>query len=415
VHACLMRPRAPPTPPRRPGSFRNIELTPYRNAPMVPCMSKKEKLLLCNAYPELANQLVDQDLREVLLSGSARSAEWRCTQGHTWSTSVVTRTSGAACPYCTNHFVLEGYNDLATTHPQLASELEDTSLANTVVAGSEKVLRWRCTIGHVWATRVNTRVAGGGCPFCSNRLVLPGWNDLATTHPEHADCLVVAEEASRYSAGSTKNLTWHCARGHEYTARVYKQVRTATPCPYCGNRKTLAGWNDLATTHPELAAELVDQSLATQVTAGTHKALLWRCAQGHEPFRATVGDRARKQSKCSACARYGFNESAPAWLYLVRNAEHDLLKIGITNNLSSRLRQHARLGFTPLETDGPYTDGRAARMVERTILTGLREQEAVFYESLGLPRFNGHTETWLRTSHRARSLRTLKKLTAQRG
>ena len=40
-----------------------------------------------------------------------------------------------------------------------------------------------------------------------------------------------------------------------------------TPCPTCGNRLVVPGVNDLATTHGDLALQLVDRSLATKIKA----------------------------------------------------------------------------------------------------------------------------------------------------
>ena len=34
-----------------------------------------------------------------------------------------------------------------------------------------------------------------------------------------------------------------------------RSMRVDDSCPYCKNRKLLCGFNDLATTHPELVAE----------------------------------------------------------------------------------------------------------------------------------------------------------------
>lgn len=75
------------------------------------------------------------------------------------------------CPCCTNRVVVEGVNDLATTHPEIAAEWNyerNGGLKPTdVVAGSSKRVWWKCPDGHEWQAIVYRRKAGGGnCPVC---------------------------------------------------------------------------------------------------------------------------------------------------------------------------------------------------------------------------------------------------------
>ena len=50
------------------------------------------------------------------------------------------------------------------------------------------------------------------------------------------------------------------------------------------------GVNDLATLHPEVAAEADDWDPAN-VLSGTHKKMSWKCSKGHE-WKAPVNNRA---------------------------------------------------------------------------------------------------------------------------
>jgi hypothetical protein len=46
---------------------------------------------------------------------------------------------------------------------------------------------WKCPLGHIYTSRVQNRTQlGAGCPFCSGREALEGFNDLVTTAPEIA-------------------------------------------------------------------------------------------------------------------------------------------------------------------------------------------------------------------------------------
>ena len=55
--------------------------------------------------------------------GSGKRANWVCSKGHKWSTSIYHRARrGSNCPYCSNKKVLSGYNDLQSQRPDLMVE-----------------------------------------------------------------------------------------------------------------------------------------------------------------------------------------------------------------------------------------------------------------------------------------------------
>ena len=175
-----------------------------------------------------------------------------------------------------------------------------------MLSGASFEAWWRCGKGHSYQTMVYSRLAGTGCPYCSGKQVLPGFNDLETTDPrlakEWADTRVKPTEVNR---GSHKLVTWRCSLGHVYQAQVYARV-AGNGCPYCAGRKVLAGFNDLATTHPKVAAqwdrELNGNLTPEMVSHGSSKKVWWRCGEGHV-WQAVVFSRTRKHaSDCPVCA-----------------------------------------------------------------------------------------------------------------
>jgi hypothetical protein len=74
---------------------------------------------------------------------------------------------------------------LSKTHPKLANEAVGWD-PTTVKSGASKKLLWRCPVGHHFEASVSNRSKGRNCPFCSNRKLLTGFNDLATLFPELA-------------------------------------------------------------------------------------------------------------------------------------------------------------------------------------------------------------------------------------
>jgi len=262
---------------------------------------------------------------------------------------------------------------------------------------------WRCAEGHEWKAVINSRVAGNKCPFCSNQRVLPEFNDLATTNPELASEALF--DATKVTAGSRKKGMWRCAQGHEWEAVVADRT-AGGGCPYCANKRVLTGFNDLATTNPELAKEALFD--ATKVTAGSGHKGLWRCTEGHE-WAATVVGRSRGFG-CPNCAKYGYHSERQAWLYLMYHDHWRMLQIGITNVPEIREQQHRRHGWSLIDIRGPM-DGVLTQKLERDILKFLKHKAKVTLSTSkrtqhdGTPTTTG--EAWPIDQYRIESLSVL--------
>ena len=51
---------------------------------------------------------------------------------------------------------------------------------------SNKKVWWKCSKGHEWQANIYNMSSSRQCPFCSNRKILVGFNDLATRYPNLA-------------------------------------------------------------------------------------------------------------------------------------------------------------------------------------------------------------------------------------
>ena len=128
---------------------------------------------------------------------------------------------------------------------------------------------------------------------------------LISTRPDLVAELVNPEDAG-YRLSSSSKIDWRCKNQHVYRARISNRVRVSdgsrskgSGCPYCSHYRAMPGETDLATTHPELAAQLADKDLATTLLAGSAKKVQWRCQLGHV-WTATVTQRTHG-SKCPTC------------------------------------------------------------------------------------------------------------------
>ena len=258
---------------------------------------------LATKRPDLVPELVDPSVATSVTWRSNTPVEWRCQNGHVWTALVANRTAkkGTNCPYCFGRYPIVGETDLATTRPDLAAELLDPALATALTTSSNKKIKWRCQLGHEWTASPNSRSSGSACPVCAGRVVLPGFNDMATTRPLLITQLVDPALATTLTGHSNKKVEWRCELGHTWLAAVADKDDEGG-CPYCANQRVLAGFNDLASTRPDLAAELADSTLGALVTQGSSTKVRWRCQQGHE-WTAAVSDRAGvRATGCPYCS-----------------------------------------------------------------------------------------------------------------
>jgi len=266
---------------------------------------KKVNPPLSKTHPKLAKEADGWDPKTAF-AGTREIKAWKCSRGHKWKTEIKSRSQGRGCPFCSHRRVLKGFNDIATTHPDLAKQAYKWD-PQTLMMGTGKRLQWICKSKHIWTATGNDRKSGYGCPYCSGRLVVVGKTDLLTTHPKIAGQLINGD-SKKISFGSGKKFNWECDKKHQWSATVSERTSGGTGCPYCSNRKILKGFNDLATTHPDIAKQAKGWN-PTTVGIGSNKPANWVCPEGHT-WRAVVVSRAR--SGCPTCANKkvlkGFND-----------------------------------------------------------------------------------------------------------
>lgn len=266
------------------------------------------------------------DMRGVSASDRSVKIWWSDRFGHTWQQTAYDRLQkNRGCPVCAGRVIQAGFNDLATTHPQLATQWDAEKNGDLtpeqLSAGSHQKIWWRCEKGHSWQAAVSSRASGCGCPVCANRVVVPGVNDLATTHPQLAAQWHPTKNGDltpqMVTYGHDRKVWWMCRKGHEWQASPHTRVRMGSGCPVCANDVVLAGYNDLRTQYPVIAAEWHPEKNGNftpeQVVSGSSRSAWWQCALGHE-WRAKIVDRTRSTNGCPYCANKkvlaGFNDLA---------------------------------------------------------------------------------------------------------
>jgi hypothetical protein len=419
---------------------------------------------LATTKPELAAEADGWDPTTVS-TFSNKKMSWLCASGHRYDSKVSDRSKGNGCPICSNQKILVGFNDLATTNPDLAAEADGWD-PTSVSAKSGLIKSWRCSVGHTWKTMVAHRSNGTTCPTCTNKKILVGFNDLATTNPELA-AQADGWDPTSLTHGSNKKMSWKCQLGHTWRTTVANRLKGKN-CPYCSNQKVLAGYNDLASTNPDLAAQADGWDPST-ITQGSNKKMSWKCQLGHtwrttlrsrtagnncpvcsgrtawpgfndlatlqpvlaaqadgwDPSKYTensgikvawiceVGHRWKAiiasrsvGGGCPSCAKFGFDPNKDAYLYLLEHFDLEMFQIGITNNLEERVSKHQRSGWTTMEVRGPM-EGNLTRQLETASLHTLLKRGAVLGKKGSLEKFDGFTEAWTKASLKVVSIKQI--------
>jgi DNA-directed RNA polymerase subunit RPC12/RpoP len=195
---------------------------------------------LLTTHPDIAAEANGWNPQDYT-AGSYRKLTWKCKFGHIWNAVIDARTRGSNCPFCSGRIAIPGENDLQTLRPDLALEAHNWD-PSSVTIKSGSVREWKCSKGHIWKTTPHARNVSG-CPYCSHRIVLAGFNDLLTTHPG------LAKEADGWNpqeviAGSHKKLAWKCSQGHKWNAMMKNRAK-GIGCPTCAKTSfdpNVTGW-----------------------------------------------------------------------------------------------------------------------------------------------------------------------------
>lgn len=287
---------------------------------------------MSEANPELFAQWRDESAADTHLLGSEYAALWEAECGHQWRASIRSRMAGKNCPLCSGNRVAVGVNDLATVRPDLVaewSEKNDKTPAE-VTTGSAYMALWECAAHQHKYTMMVAQHAreGRGCPVCSGRRILPGFNDFATANPDIATEFIRDSEGKgrtphTVGANSHAKFIWECAAGHEWPSEP-AQRNAGMTCRVCRGRggarsnavapastkakaqPTGSRAPSAAELAPHLAAEFVSdpENLGRtphNTARGSKNLLTWKCPDCAYVYTSRVQHRVNGQG-CPACS-----------------------------------------------------------------------------------------------------------------
>ncbi len=282
----------------------------------------KEKNDLGTLFPDIARQwhpTLNGNLRpNQIAAHSNRKVYWLCDKGHSFDASPDKRVRGDGCPYCSNRKLLAGYNDLETTFPAIAKEWDyekNEGAPKDYTYRSSYSAHWKCSsCGRKWQSKIRDRTASKyqTCPDCTaakrgeerHKRYLQKRGGI--TDPfliKEWDYEKNKNGPEEYAPKSNEEVYWICSKcGYRFKAKINNRaIRKSCAC--CERKVVVQGINDLATTHPELAAEWHPTQNGDlkpgDVLYGSARKVWWLCPEGHA-YQASLLHRSRG-TNCPIC------------------------------------------------------------------------------------------------------------------
>ena len=184
---------------------------------------------------------------------------------------------------------------------------------NKITCGSGLKIWFKCSRQHLFRCAVKDYLRTKKCPYCSNRKLLSGYNDLQTRFPEIAKDWDYEKnrpiKPSEVLPGSHKKFWFKCNKcGNSYESVLYSRKDHA--CPYCSNNKLLPGFNDLETWCKlnnrddilniwDYDKNFIDPS---NINPHSHDKFWFKCRHGHS-YKANLNNKTKKVPRgCPICA-----------------------------------------------------------------------------------------------------------------
>lgn len=235
----------------------------------------------------------------------------------------------ATSPETKQHWTEERPDIAAKWHPTKNNGV----LPQNVTRGCMTVFWWTDKCGHEWDSMVPSMLKSSGCPLCRHSRIVPGINDLATTHPQFAKEWHPEKNGTltpqQVHENSGLKAWWLGECGHEWETEIKTRIKDNAPCPICTNRKVEVGFNDLATKYPALVdewhSELNGDLTPQDVVYGSPRKVWWHGKCGHDwlspiDLRVKQYEKDPDKTGCLVCRNrhllVGFNDFATRYPHL---------------------------------------------------------------------------------------------------
>jgi|GEM_PF-631599 len=158
---------------------------------------------------------------------------FRCSEGHEWSTLVGGIKHGSWCPSCARGIItIQEVKDFV--------ELKGGKCLTDVYEGSSCKLDLQCSNGHTWRANYHSiKNMGSWCPHCVGLAKI----DIKTLQQiaiDRGGRLISEEYVNSYTP-----LIWECSEKHRWSAAARNVKNGGTWCPYCSTSKSENQFRDV--------------------------------------------------------------------------------------------------------------------------------------------------------------------------
>lgn len=260
--------------------------------------------------------------------------------------------------------------------------------------GSNTKLSLRChKDGHMWnSTKISNLMTGNGCPVCGNSIISENSKkpesksieDFMSTGKFHKET-VFWKSDRRTKSGELSYWKYSCPKcsNDEYVKLglckgVFEAYGSSLQKGQMSCRcSPTYRWTRFQREY-QVRELLVKEGKGVVFKGwkgdflGSSSRVILQCVD-HGEWDTTVTNLLRHGSGCSGCAKYGFDRSKEAYLYVLKvvGKENEFAGYGISNKVNVRLRQHkftlAKQELNIVESAVFLTTGQKALDVETSI------------------------------------------------
>lgn len=282
-----------------------------------PYCSGKE-VLRENSFAALHPELMDEYDPEntidpyTVTEHSNQSANWICRNdpSHRWPATFGSRANGQGrCPICKDYSCEIKFYEKYPQYESWYDKERNPRSFKAISLNCNDLLWWKCPEhGHSFPRRAYDIDRAGRmfCPYCENRLLLTGFNDLATKRPDllkfyDYDKNELPPEEVIISSYDP-DTWWICDKGHNFQRPVIVMCET-TSCNICSRKVVVAGINDAQTTYPVITTVwdyAKNSCLPSEVSDRSRDKYWFKCEEGHS-YEAHLNTMINNDFQCLVC------------------------------------------------------------------------------------------------------------------
>jgi very-short-patch-repair endonuclease len=214
------------------------------------------------------------------VQNSQTKTNWKCGNGHVWSSRYGDIQQGVGCPICSGNI------------PKTASDFNRLSKKRGFKWIGDKAVGihvktdWECKYGHRWSARYHDIQRGSGCPYCSGK-ARKNAADYETIAKLFGFCWL-----GNLPKNNATNTLWECGKGHQWYS-TYSTLQQGHGCPFCAGNKAKTDQD-----YELLAKKKRIKWLGSTVT-GNKSITEWKCRNDHV-WKARYND-IQRGSGCPYC------------------------------------------------------------------------------------------------------------------